>query len=102
MNVYQKAQEILKERGWCQYAYQEDGRVCVATAIHYAAGGEPIEEDWFINDQHNTIHNGPGEKAIQDFIAENSGVSAEGINNDCESVERLLEMLNIKEQSDGL
>ncbi len=34
-----KARDVLAERGWCQRTYQDqDGRVCLVTALTYAAG----------------------------------------------------------------
>lgn len=41
--IYRKAADVIRERGWCQGQYEDrKGRVCIATAIHYASGGRPI------------------------------------------------------------
>lgn len=41
-DVLRRAEQVLAERGWCRDAYRDGrGRVCVAGAIHVAAGYEP-------------------------------------------------------------
>lgn len=37
-SVRQKAAQLLRERGWCQFACQDGGRLCIVAAIRVAAG----------------------------------------------------------------
>jgi hypothetical protein len=77
--ILYKAVDVLDERGWCQCYYRDHGgRVCVASAIHLAAGGTLMPRGTSVS----FLHDGPAKSALAFFGAVVTGGCIEAFNNE--------------------